>query len=87
MEHRISELDEYLFNLGRHYEIYEKLGAHKMTVDGKDGVYFAVWAPHAKAVGVAGDFNYWEPKENLMKKLETSGIFELFIPGIKEGDL
>lgn len=87
MEHKITELDEYLFNMGRHYDIYEKLGAHKMTVDGKEGVYFAVWAPHAVNVGVAGDFNYWEPKEHLMEKLETSGIFELFIPGIKQGDM
>lgn len=87
MEHKISELDEYLFNLGRHYDIYEKLGAHKMVVDGEAGVYFAVWAPHAKAVGVVGDFNDWDTKKNLMDKLETSGIFELFIPGVKEGDL
>ena len=87
MDHKITQLDEYLFGVGRHYEIYEKLGAHMMTKDGRPGVYFAVWAPHAKQVSVVGDFNEWEPGENPMEKLEKSGIFELFIPDIKEGDL
>ncbi len=87
MDHKITQLDEYLFGVGRHYEIYEKLGAHMMTKDGRPGVYFAVWAPHAKQVSVVGDFNEWEPGENPMEKLKKSGIFELFIPDIKEGDL
>ena len=87
MDHKITQLDEYLFGVGRHYEIYEKLGAHIMTEDGRDGVYFAVWAPHAKQVSVVGDFNEWEPGRHPMKKLVKSGIFERFIPDIKKGDL
>ena len=52
----IGELDQYLFGQGNHYEIYQKMGAHKVTVDGQEGVYFAVWAPHARRVAVVGDF-------------------------------
>ena len=57
----ITELDRYLFGQGTHYKIFEKLGAHPKTYKGKAGMYFAVWAPHAKAVGVVGDFNGWDP--------------------------
>ena len=60
----ISEMDRYLFGQGTHYEIYEKLGAHPMTLDGKRGVYFAVWAPHAASVSLVGDFNNWEPESH-----------------------
>ena len=83
----ISEKDRYLFGQGTHYEIYEKLGAHPMTLDGKRGVYFAVWAPHAASVSLVGDFNNWEPESHPMTLLETSGIYEIFVPGLKEGNL
>ena len=80
-------MDRYLFGQGTHYEIYEKLGAHPMTLDGKRGVYFAVWAPHAASVSLVGDFNNWEPESHPMTLLETSGIYEIFVPGLKEGNL
>lgn len=83
----ISEMDRYLFGQGTHYEIYEKLGAHPMTLDGKRGVYFAVWAPHAASVSLVGDFNNWNPESHPMTLLETSGIYEIFVPGLKEGNL
>ncbi len=56
----IGELDQYLFGQGTHYEIYKKLGAHRVKMNGKEGVYFAVWAPHAKRVSVIGEFNEWD---------------------------
>ena len=83
----ISEMDRYLFGQGTHYEIYEKLGAHPMTLDGKRGVYFAVWAPHAASVSLVGDFNSWDPESHPMTLLETSGIYEIFVPDLKEGNL
>ena len=86
-ERTISEVDCYLFGNGTHYEIYEKLGAHPLTLRGRDGVYFAVWAPHANSVSVVGDFNSWEPHIHEMLPVLTSGIFELFIPDLKQGDL
>lgn len=86
-EPQLSDLDIYLFNEGTHYEIYRKLGAHPMTVDGVDGVYFAVWAPNAKRVSVVGDFNIWDGRICPMRRLNQSGIFELFIPGIQSGEL
>lgn len=83
----ITELDRYLYNNGRHYEIYEKLGAHPKTCDGKQGMYFAVWAPHASQVGVVGDFNGWNPDLNPMVPLADSGIWEVFVPGVGLGQL
>ena len=83
----ITDTDRYLFGQGTHYEIYEKLGAHPMTIGGSAGVYFAVWAPHAESVSVVGDFNCWDPDASPMEVLETSGIFECFIPGLKPGTL
>ena len=83
----ITAGDRYLFGEGTHYEIYNKLGAHPKTFDGKDGYYFAVWAPHAASVSVVGDFNNWDPDACPMQVLETSGIYERFIPGIKSGEL
>ena len=87
MERRLTQSDDYLFGLGRHYEIYEKLGAHPTTEDGEAGVYFAVWAPHAQSVSVVGNFNEWTPKQHLMSRREDSGIFELFIPGLQTGEM
>ena len=83
----ITELDRYLFGQGTHYKIFEKLSAHPKTYKGKAGMYFAVWAPHAKAVGVVGDFNGWDPDAAPMSPLADSGIYEAFIPGVGLGEL
>lgn len=83
----ITEVDRYLFGNGTHYEIYDKLGAHHQTLNGADGYYFSVWAPHAAAVSVVGDFNGWNPDANPMECLEQSGIYETFIPDLGEGEL
>jgi 1,4-alpha-glucan branching enzyme len=77
--------DEAKFLKGIHYDIYEKLGAHIMTLNGVKGVYFAVWAPGAERVSVVGDFNMWDGRRYPMRKLRASGVFELFIPELKEG--
>lgn len=77
----IDPIDISLFNEGEHYAIYEKMGAHPMTVDGVEGVLFAVWAPNADRVSVVGNFNHWDGRRHPMRKLDYSGIFELFIPG------
>ena len=83
----ISDLDRHLFNEGNHLRIYEKLGTHIMDLDGIKGVHFAVWAPNAKRVSVIGDFNKWDGRRHPMRILGNSGIWELFIPGLKEGDI
>ena len=83
----ITEVDRYLYNNGKHYEIYEKLGAHPKAYMGGDGMYFAVWAPHAKQIGVVGDFNGWNPDKNPMTSLADSGIWEAFVPGLSVGAL
>ncbi len=77
----IDPIDVSRFNEGVHYEIYEKLGAHPMTVDGIEGTLFGVWAPNAERVSVVGNFNGWDGRRYPMRKLDYSGIFELFIPG------
>ena len=84
-----TELDMYLFGQGTHYDIYNKLGAHKAVVDGVEGFYFDVWAPHASAVSVIGEFNGWNENTNMMTRLEPQeiGIYEAFIPEAKDGDL
>ena len=84
---KITEMDRYLFGQGTHYEIYKLMGAHPTKQKGKDGVYFAVWAPRAQEVAVVGDFNGWDPNENIMKCDNDMGIYQLFIPGVKSGDL
>ena len=83
----ISELDQYLFGQGTHYDIYKKLGAHPTQRNGKKGVYFALWAPHAAAVHVVGDFNGWDERAAPMTRLEPLGIYETFIEGIPTGEL
>ena len=87
LEHRISELDTYLFAKGTHYEIYEKMGAHLAEEDGKAGTYFSVWAPNARSVSVVGDFNNWDRSAHLMQPVQQSGIWDIFVPGVKAGDL
>ena len=84
---QITEKEEQQFNAGICYNIYEKLGAHPMTVDGTDGTYFAVWAPNAMRVSVVGDFNDWDGRRHQMHCQDASGIFELFIPGIQAGEI
>ena len=84
---RIGELDQYLFGMGTHYDIYKKMGAHAATMDGKKGVYFTVWAPNAASVSVIGEFNDWQEDADPMQRLEPSGIYEKFVPGAKVGML
>lgn len=83
----ITEADAYLFAQGTHYEIYEKMGAHEAEIDGQKGVYFAVWAPNAKYVNVIGSFNNWDIFKDNMDRISEGGIFALFIPGAKIGDM
>ena len=84
---RIGELDQYLFSMGTHYDIYKKMGAHEAVMNGKKGVYFAVWAPNAAPVSVIGEFNGWREEANPMTRLEPSGIYEGFVVGAKVGML
>ncbi len=84
---QISQEDCEAFQAGIHYTIYEKLGAHPMTIDGISGTYFAVWAPFAMRVSVVGDFNQWDGRRHPMRRLGASGIHELFLPGIGAGEL
>jgi len=81
----ITDMDQYLFGEGTHYELYKKLGAHPAEYEGEQGVYFAVWAPHAKGVRVIGEFNCWGSDGYRMNRLEPLGIYEVFVPGLKEG--
>ena len=83
----ITEFDQYLFGQGTHYDLYNKLGAHPMTVDEEEGVYFAVWAPNAAAVSIVGDFNEWDENATPMERLEPLGIYQIFLTGIKVGDI
>ena len=79
--------DIYLFREGTHYRLYEKFGSHSVTVDGVEGVYFAVWAPFAKTVSVIGDFNDWNHETHrLFPRWDSSGIWEGFIAGLDWGD-
>lgn len=84
---RFSELDQYLFGQATHYDLYRKMGAHPGSLEGKDGVWFTVWAPNAESVSVIGEFNGWNEKINPMKKVSEGGVYEGFISAAKEGDL
>ena len=86
-EEFITELDHYLFGQGTHYDIYKKLGAHPMIMGGKAGTHFAVWAPAAREVYLAGEFNGWSETEHPMKRQDPLGIYTLFVPGIGEGEI
>ncbi len=81
----LTDFDLHLIGEGTHYKNYEKLGSHVRTIDGITGVHFAVWAPNAKNVSAVGDFNSWDGRLHPMRSLGTSGIWEIFIPGIGEG--
>jgi len=83
----LGDVDLHLFGEGRHERIYEKLGAHVITHEGKRGVAFAVWAPNAAQVSVVGNFNGWDGKENRMRRLGDSGVWEAFIPGLRDREL
>lgn len=83
----ITPFDRYLFNRSQHYKIYEKMGAHVKIVNGKKGVYFSVWAPSAQRVSVIGNFNGWDGRKAVMEKLGDSGVWVLFIPGVRETDV
>ena len=83
----ISEADQYLFAQGTHYDIYKKLGAHPTVQEGREGMFFGVWAPNAESVHVIGSFNGWDETANPMKKIGPGGIHTAFVPGVGEGEL
>lgn len=82
----LGELDLYLFGKGEHFEAYKVLGAHLRSIDGVEGTSFAVWAPNAQRVSAVGDFNNWDGRHHMMRRLGGSGVWEIFIPGVDEGD-
>lgn len=82
-----GQVDQYLFGIGQHFEVYERFGAHLTEKDGMEGVCFSVWAPAAKSVSVVGTFNGWREAAGCMERLGASGIYELFVPGAIKGDL
>jgi len=81
----ITDYDVYLFSQGKHTRIYDKLGAHLMRIGDADGVHFGVWAPNADRVSVVGDFNAWDGRLHPMRRLGLTGVWEIFIPGLEEG--
>lgn len=83
----LSEMDQYLFGMGTHYDIYKKLGSHQATEGKTKGMNFAVWAPNAKSVSLIGEFNEWDETANPMTRLEPSGIYETFVPQLGTGEL
>lgn len=84
---QFTELDQYLFGQATHYDIYKKLGAHPVSYGRQKGVYFAVWAPNAQYVSVVGEFNDWDTQANPMEKAGPIGVFQVFVPGAREGQL
>lgn len=83
----LSHQELYLFNEGNAYHSYRFMGAHPVQMNGKNGVRFTLWAPNAAEARVIGGFNKWEGKKHVMDKVGTTGIFNLFIPYIKEGEM
>jgi 1,4-alpha-glucan branching enzyme len=81
----LTDDDLYLFNQGSHFRLYEKLGAHPLSEEGREGTYFAVWAPDAERVSVVGDFNGWDAMAHPLGSRGESGIWEGFIPGVRKG--
>ncbi|MGI8941088.1 MAG: 1,4-alpha-glucan branching protein GlgB [Actinomycetota bacterium] len=81
----LGDIDLYLLGEGKHRRLFEKLGAHRMTHNGADGISFAVWAPAAREVRVVGDFNSWDGRANPMQKLGESGVWETFVPDVPDG--
>ena len=90
--YEIGDLDQYLFGQGNHYDLYKKMGAHLVSDGKKKGVYFAVWAPHAEAVSVVGDFNGWEIEANPMEREDllteyAAGLNQAICKSLRRGDL
>ena len=81
----LTDFDLHLFSEGTHYNAYDKLGAHVLDVAGVRGVHFAVWAPNARRVSVVGDFNRWDGRVHPMRSLGSSGLWEIFLPGLDAG--
>lgn len=81
----MGEIDLHLFAEGNHQKLYDKFGAHLREIGGERGAYFAVWAPNAARVSVVGDFNFWDGRVHSMRMLRPSGVWEIFVPGVKEG--
>lgn len=84
---QITDMDKYLHGEGTHYRTYQRMGAHSMTLNGVEGVHFAVWAPNATRVSVIGWFNRWDGRHHPLQNRGQSGLWELFVPGLKTGDL
>jgi len=82
----LTDFDLHLFSEGTHYRAWEKLGAHRITIGSVTGVHFAVWAPNAQRVSVIGDFNHWDGRTHAMRRLVPSGIWEIFVPDLSDGD-
>ena len=82
----VSDFDLHLFSEGTHLHACDKLGSHGLIIDAVAGVHFAVWAPNAQRVSVIGDFNRWDGRAHVMRRLVPSGVWEIFIPGLKDGD-
>lgn len=85
IEPDLTDFDRFLFGEGRHWHLYNKMGAHLREIDGIKGVNFAVWAPNAQSVQIIGDFNGWDGRQHLMRKHIPAGIWELFVPHIGTG--
>ncbi|MBL7840984.1 MAG: 1,4-alpha-glucan branching protein GlgB [Cyclobacteriaceae bacterium] len=84
----LTDYDIHLFRSGKHFKLYEKLGAHLTSFGNKKGVYFAVWAPNAKSVSVIGNFNGWNDTQTRMHpRWDESGIWEIFVPGLQKGEV
>ncbi|WP_374544861.1 1,4-alpha-glucan branching protein GlgB [Rhodoblastus sp.] len=81
----LGEIDDHLLVEGAHHELYRRLGAHRLTHEGVEGVHFSVWAPDASRVSVVGDFNLWDGRRACMRKRIDSGLWEIFLPGVPEG--
>src|ERR1700689_5646298 len=83
----LSEQDLYLFNEGSNYRMYESMGAHLVSRNGKAGAVFSVWAPNARQGSIIGNFNDWNTQSNLLALRDNSGIWEGFVPGVTKGAL
>ncbi|MCB1488047.1 MAG: 1,4-alpha-glucan branching enzyme, partial [Bauldia sp.] len=81
----LGDIDVHLMGEGRHHRLYDHLGAHQCSLDGVEGVTFAVWAPNALRVSVVGDFNFWDGRRHPMRKHLGIGVWEIFLPGVGPG--
>lgn len=83
----LTEMDQHLIGEGTHQKLWSALGAHVIELDGVAGTHFAVWAPSARRVSVVGDFNNWDGRRHAMRRVGVTGVWEIFLPGVGEGDL